>query len=193
MYRPIQALVVYLCLVGVSRGQGSAQAAISGTTSVPLFAISWNLTNNYVQYDARLKDGKFDPKQPVTAYWIMKQTDGHREALTMIERLKGYGFTVHPGGEPDTFDMVVVSVKKKTLHIAHNADPLPNASANQITSQFPSQFSVTLSIGNCETARLTEAHVQAHWWHFFPEGDYVDLTGIDVKTGAECHERVMHE
>lgn len=193
MSRSLQALAVFVCLLGVSRGQGSAQAAIPGITSAPLFSISWNLTSNYVQYEAKLRDGKFDPKQPVTAYWIMRQTDGHREALTMIERLKGYGFALHPGSEPDTFDMVVVSVKTKTLHIAHNGDSLPNPSANQITSRFPSRFSVTLNIGNCPTARLTEAHVQAHWWHFFPEGDYVDLTGIDVNTGAECHERVMHE
>lgn len=150
---------------------------MTGISSAPLFSISWNLTNNYVQYDAKLKDGKFDPKEPVTAYWIMKQTDGHREALTLIERLKGYGFTVRRSGAPDALDIVVVSVKKKTLHIARDGN----------------QFSVTLNIGNCETARLTEAHVQAHWWHFFPQGEYVDLTGIDVNTGAECHERVMHE
>ena len=176
MSRSLQALVVFLCLVGVGRGQESAQAAIPGITSIPLFAISWNLTNNYVQYDAKLKNGKLDPKEPVTAYWIMKQTDGHRENLTLIERLKGYGFSVHPSA-PDALDLVVVSVKKKTLHIARNGD----------------QFEVTLNIGNCESARLTQARVQAHWWHLLPVGEYVDLTGIDTKTGAECHERVMHE
>lgn len=166
-----------MCLAGSVRAQEKAQGAIQGLTTVPLFSISWNLTSNYVQYDARLKDGKVDPKEPVTAYWIMNRTDGHHEALTLIERLKGYGFTIHPGSAPDTFDMVVVSVKKKTLHIAHNGD----------------QFEVTLSIGNCETARLTQARVQAHWWHFVAVGDYVDLTGTDVKTGAECRERVGHE
>ena len=177
MSKRLQAVGVLLCLTGAVRAQERAQAAIPGRTSVPLFSISWNLTSNYVQYDARLKDGKVDPKEPVTAYWIMQQADGHHESLTLIERLKGYGFTIHPASAPDTFDMVVVSVKKKTLHIARNGD----------------QFEVTLSIGNCETARLTQAHVQAHWWHFFPEGDYVDLTGTDAGTGAECHERVWHE
>ena len=71
-------------MVGVSRGQEIAQAAVPGITSIPLFAISWNLTNNYVQYDAKLRNGKLDPKEPVSAYWIMKQTDGHRENLTLI-------------------------------------------------------------------------------------------------------------
>jgi hypothetical protein len=32
--------------------------------------------------------------------------------------------------------------------------------------------------------RLTQAHVGAHWWHFFPQGEYVDPTGTDVKTGG---------
>jgi hypothetical protein len=146
-------------------------------TSAPLFNISWNLTSNYVQYEAKLKAGKFDPKEPVKAYWIMKQTDGHHEPLTLIERVKGYGFSIRPGGAPDTFDMVVVSVKKKTLHVTRNGG----------------QFDVTLNIGNCDVARLTEAKVTAHWWHFLPQGDYVDLTGTDVKTGEECHERVVHE
>jgi hypothetical protein len=177
MSKPLQALVAALCLAGSLRAQERAQAAIPGLTSIPLFTISWNLTDNYVQYDARLKDGKVDPKEPVTAYWIMNQTDGHHEGLTLIERLKGYGFAIRRGSAPDTFDMVVVSVKKKTLHIRRSGG----------------EFEVTLNIGTCEAARLTQAHVHAHWKYFFPEGDYVDLKGIDVNTGVECHERVMHE
>ena len=167
-------------MTGFVRAQERALAATVPVetgllTAAPLFNISWNLTANYVQYDAKLKNGKLDPKEPVKAYWIMK--DGHQEGLTTIERLKGYGFNVHPGSSPDSLDMVVVSVKKKTLHIARNGD----------------QFEVTLNIGNCESARLREAKVQAHWWHFVPVGDYVDLAGTDVKTGEECHERVAHQ
>lgn len=169
--------MLVVCLAGTAWAQERAQAAVPGMATVPLFAITWNLTSNYVQYDAKLNEGKVDSREPVKAYWIMKQTDGHHEDLTMIERLKGYGFSVRPGSEPDTFDMVVVSVKKKTLHIARNGD----------------HFEVTLNIGGCESARLTGAHVQAHKWGPLPVGEYVDLTGTDVKTGAECRERVMHE
>jgi Domain of unknown function (DUF4833) len=177
MSKTLQALFGIACLAGAMHAQERAQAAIPGLTMAPLFAISWNLTANYVQYDAKLQNGKLDPKEPVKAYWIMKQTDGHHEELTILERLKGYGFSVRPGSEPNTLDLVVVSVKKKTLHIARNGD----------------QFEVTLNIGNCESARLTRAHVQAHKWGLLPVGEYVDLTGVDVKTGEECQERVMHE
>ncbi len=163
---------------GVAFGQEQAQAAVPGLMMAPLFSISWNLTANYVQYDARLKNGKFDPKEPVTAYWIMKQTDGHREPLTLIERLKGYGFSIRPGTEPDTYDMVIVSVKKKTLHIRHAEN---------------GQLDVTLNIGNCDIAHLNEVHVQAHKWHFVAVGDYADLIGRDEKSGSECRERVKQE
>lgn len=182
MSKPLQIMAILFALTGLIRAQERAAAATLPAeatllTAAPLFNISWNLTANYVQYDARIKDGKLDPKEPVKAYWIMNQTDGHHESLTLIERLKGYGFSIRPGSSPDTFDMVVVSAKKKTLHIARNGD----------------QFEVTMNIGDCESARLKDARVQAHWWHFVAMGDYVDLNGRDVKTGEECHERVMHE
>jgi hypothetical protein len=173
--RPALLAFAAFCLAFLAHGQEAAQAAMPGAASFALlFTISWNLTPNVVHYDAKLKDGKFDPKEPVVAYWVMHQTDGHREPLTFIERLKGYGFSIRPSGSPNTYNMVIVSVKKKTLRITQQDDG----------------FQITLSIGDCETASLTRAHVQAHKWHFITIGDYVDLTGTDLKTGAECQERV---
>ena len=164
-----------LAFAGLASAQEQAKAAISSLYStVPLFAISWNITDNFVQYDARLKNGVFDPKEPVLAYWIMRRTDGHHEGLTLIERLKGYGFGIKPGTEPDTYDMVIVSVKQKTLHIA----------------RVDGRLRVTLPIANCETAYLDHVRVQAHKWHFLNIPDYAELIGNDAKTGAECRERV---
>jgi hypothetical protein len=174
MSNSLLALAVCLSVAGIVRGQGPVRAASTELTSAPLFSITWNLTGNYVQYDAMLRDGEFDPKEPVVAYWIMKQTDSHHEPLRLMERRKGYGFSIHPGSAPDTCDMVIVSVKKKTLHIA----------------RIGGQLDVTLSIANCEMAHLNQARVQAHRWHFITIADYVDLLGTDAKTGAECRERV---
>jgi hypothetical protein len=165
-------------LSGVTYAQEVAQAAIPNVaTTVPLFTISWNLTPNVVHYDANLKSGKFDPKEPVSAYWVMHTKGDQREPLTLIERLKGYGFSIRPGSEPNSYDMVIVSVKKKTLHIVKKADG----------------FQITLSIATCKTAQLEKAHVQAHRWHFITVGDYVELTGTDLETGAKCEERVDAE
>ena len=177
----MKSVAITLCLLGgagLGHSQEAASAAVpNAATFAPIFTISWNLTPNVVHYDAKLKDGKFDPKEPISVYWVMNTKGGRRESLTLIERLKAYGFTARPGGEPDSYDVVIVSVKKKTMHVARKGD----------------SFEVTLSIGECRTARLERAQVQAHKWHFLNVADYVELTGTDLVTGAECRERVNAE
>jgi hypothetical protein len=174
--------LLLLTLPQLLRAEEPLKAGTSGISSlystVPLFTISWNITSNVVHYDAKLKNGVFDPKEPIQVYWVMNQSDGHREGLTLIERLKAYGFTVKPGKDPDTYDMVIVSVKMKTLHIFREDD----------------KFRVTLPIANCETAYLDHVRVQAHKWHMLNIADYAELIGNDVNTGEECRERVgQHE
>ncbi|MEQ1884295.1 MAG: DUF4833 domain-containing protein [Bryobacteraceae bacterium] len=146
-------------------------------STVPLFTISWSLSKNVVHYDAKLKNGIIDPKDPIDVYWVMNQKDGHREGLTLIERLKAYGISVKPGKDPNTYDMVIVSVKQKTLHVY----------------QEDGKFRVTLPIANCETAYLDHVQVQAHKWHMLNIPDYAELFGNDAKTGEECRERVKQE
>jgi len=63
---------------------------------------------------------------------------------TLIERLKAYGFSIQRGRDPDTFDMVIVSVKKKKLQVAKVEEKLR----------------VTSNIGACEAAYLD--HVAVH-------------------------------
>jgi hypothetical protein len=158
--------------------QEPLKANESGISSLystePLFTISWNITPNVVHYDANLKNGLFDAKEPVKVYWVMHQTDGHHEGLTLIERLKGYGFSIKPGKDPDTYDMVIVSVKQKTLHLA----------------RVDGKLRVTLPIANCEIAYLDHVRVQAHKWHMLNIADYAELVGNDVNTGEECREQV---
>jgi len=175
-----QGMKIAACILaaaGWAWGQEAAQAATGPVTFLPLFTISWSLTANVVHYDAKMVNGKFDPKEPVVAYWVMHQTDGHREPLTFIERMKGYGFKIRPGSEPETWDMVVVSVKKKTIRIARSGEG----------------FEITLPIANCPVARLEKVHVQAHKWHMLSIPDYAEMAGTDVRTGEECREKVKHE
>ena len=146
-------------------------------STTPLFTIAWNITPNVIHYDAKLKNGIFDPKEPIEVYWIMQTKGGQREGLTLIERLKAYGFSVKPGKDPNTYDMVIVSVKQKTLHVY----------------QEDGKFRVTLPIAHCETAYLDHVQVQAHKWHMINVPDYAELIGNDAKTGEECRERVKQE
>jgi len=172
----LQLACVFVCLAGVAGAQEVAQAAIPRLATIPLFTIDWNITSNVVHYDARMKDGRMDPKEPVIAYWVMNQTDGHHEGLTLIEKLKAYGFSVKPGSAPDTYEMVIVSVKRKTLRIGRIDD----------------QLRVTTSIGNCASAFLDHVRVQAHKWHLLNIADYADMLGTDMASGAECRERITY-
>ena len=46
----------------------------------PLFIIERSKNANVVHYDARLTpEGKFDPDQPVVAYWILLAEKGQRD------------------------------------------------------------------------------------------------------------------
>lgn len=89
----------------------AASAAAAGDTQVPLFVIERSLNSNVVHYDARLKDGKLDPQQPVVAYWVMGE-DGRHQELNFLEKLKAYGFSIFPDKQAEVFRMTLVSDKE---------------------------------------------------------------------------------
>jgi hypothetical protein len=140
---------------------------------VPLFVIERSTNANVVHYDAKLKDGKLDPQQPVIAYWVMAAEDGRRQELNLIEKLKGYGFTVHPDGAPESYLMTIVSDKKKEIHIVHMG----------------SSVRAEAHIGGCD-AYLEKIFIESKksWLISLPE--YAEMIGTDMYTGAPCRERV---
>jgi len=84
---------------------------------VPLFTIEKSSNANRVQYEAHLRpDGHIDPKQPVTAYWVMAAEDGRRQELNLLEKAKAYGFTLRQDGI-DSYRLRVVSHREKEIHV----------------------------------------------------------------------------
>ena len=150
----------------------TAQAASVGDIQIPLFVIERSVNGNVVHYDARLKDGKLDPQQPVVAYWVMGES-GRRQELNVLERLKAYGFSIWPDKQPDAFRMTLVSDKKKEIRVIHT-DSGVHAQAQ---------------IGRC-SAYLQKIFIESKksWMINLPE--YAEMIGNDVQTGAECRERV---
>jgi len=140
--------------------QASAQDGL-----VPLFVIERSLNNNVVHYDAKLKDGKLDPLQPVVAYWVMGED--------LLERLKAYGFSIRPDKQAEAFRMTLVSDKKKEIRIFR--------SGAAVRAQ--------AMIGACE-AYLEKIFIASKksWMVSLPE--YAEMIGHDMLTGAECRERV---
>ncbi len=154
--------------------QVPAQARIaSQETYVPLFVIERNVNANVVHYDAKLKDGKLDPLQPVIAYWVMAAENGRRQELNLLERFRAYGFEVRPDRDPGTYRMTIVADKKKEIHILRAGDTVRAAA----------------KIGGCD-AYLEKVLITAKksWGVNLPE--YAEMIGTDTTTGATCRERI---
>jgi len=151
---------------------GLIPARASQEAYVPLFVIERTINGNVVHYDAKLKDGKLDPEQPVVAYWIMHE-DGRRQELNLLERLKAYGFTIRPDKDPESFRLTIVSDKKKEIRVFRMGDAV-RAEAK---------------IGNCE-AYLQKILIASKKSFLVNLPDYAEMIGTNVSTGSECHERV---
>jgi hypothetical protein len=139
---------------------------------VPLFVIERSVNGNTVHYDARLKDGKLDPQQPVVAYWILSE-NGKRQELNVLERLKAYGFTIKPDKEPDSYRMTLVADKKKEIRVV----------------RMGAAVRAEAMIGACE-AYLQKIYIVSKKSFMINMPEYADMFGNDMSTGAECHERV---
>jgi len=140
---------------------------------VPLFTIERNTNANVVHYEARLKDGKIDPHQPVVAYWIMAAEDGRRQELNLIEKIKAYGFSIHSDGAPESYRMVIVSDKRKEIRVFH--------AGNSVRAE--------MQIGACNAA-LQNIFISAHKSLLIGMPEYAEMRGTDISTGAPCSERV---
>lgn len=149
-----------------------APVAFASDAQVPLFVIERSLNSNVVHYDARLKDGKLDPQQPVVAYWVMG-ADGRHQELNLLEKLKAYGFSIWPDKQPEVFRMTLVSDKKKEIRVIHAG----------------SEVHAEVQIGHC-SAHLQKIFIESRksWMVSLPE--YAEMIGSDIQTGVECRERV---
>jgi hypothetical protein len=143
----------------------------------PLFVIERSTNANVIHYDAKLgKDGAFDSKEPVVAYWVMLAGDGGREELTTLERSRAYGFTVSRDKSGESWWMTLVSQKRRAIHIYQEGGKVRAAT----------------SIGGHE-AYLRKTYVKTRKSGILRTADYFELFGNDVVTGEECQERVAPE
>ena len=156
-----------LCVLFLAALTASAEEAF-----VPLFVIERSVNGNTVHYDAKLTDGKLDPRQPVVAYWILSES-GKRQELNVLERLKAYGFTIRPDKGPEAFRMTLVADKKKEIRVF----------------RMGAAVRAEAMIGACE-AYLQKIFIVSKKSFMVNLPEYADMIGNDMSTGMECHERV---
>ena len=140
-----------------------------------LFRIERSLNANVIVYEVvRRPDGDVDPDRPVRASWIMLARRGEREDLNLLERVLAYGFEVRPAEHGRSWWLTLKAEKGRPLRVA-DVDGCPAALG---------------AIGGREGA-LRRIYVKADDQRLIPRVEYVDVFGVELRTGAPLHERIV--
>lgn len=146
-----------------------------GQDTRPLFVIERNVSKNVVHYDAQLTpEGSLDPKEPVIAYWVMRANGGHREELTFLERLLGYGFTIQPDPNGRGFRMALAAHREREITVSQKGD----------------QVAAEIMISG-RPALLRKVHVNLTEGFGFPKVNSFEVFGRDPKSGDERYEKII--
>ncbi len=146
-----------------------------GQDTRPLFVIERNVSKNVVHYDAQLTtEGSLDPKEPVIAYWAMLANGGHREELTFLERLLGYGFTIQPDPNGRGFRMALVADREREITVYQNGD----------------QVAAEIMIAG-RPALLRKVYVNLTDGFALPTVNSIELFGRDPKSDDERYEKIV--
>jgi hypothetical protein len=145
------------------------------TVTQPLFVIERSKNTNVLHYDAQLTpDGKLDPREPVTAYWIMHEENGQREDLTWLEKKKAYGFDIEPEKGGGGFRMILKPVPKRTIRIYQDG----------------TEIRAEAAIGR-KTGRLGKLYIKSDETKMLPKVLCIELFGTDTATGELLYEKLV--
>ena len=154
---------------------GPSLVAQSGDTYLPLFTIERSTNANLIHYEAKIQgDGKLDPREPVVAYWVMAAEDGRRQALSILEKKRAYGFTTRSDGPTDSYKMYLVSDPRREIHIYRQGSAV---------------HAETLIGGH--HAYLQRIFISTRKSVLFRTPTAAELFGLEVGTGEPCYEKVQ--
>ena len=152
----------------------STTLAQSHEQYLPLFTIERSTNANVVHYDARVKDGRLDLREPVVAYWIMATEGGRRQALNFIERTKAYGFTTLAEHLGESYKMFLAADRKREI---------------RVVDQNGTVHAEAMIAG--AHAYLQHIFITARKALLFDTVDSAELYGVDVATGQPRYEKVQ--
>lgn len=137
-----------------------------------LFHIARSLNRNLVCYDANQTDGKLDPQEPVTVYWLNREKEpGKTNGLSFIQKKMAYGYKVVSAAE-HTCTITLTAYPERELTVCREGD----------------RFVCRVKIDN-RMAVLQSLYVKAS-----PNNplnvEYVELQGVTVDTGTPVTEKV---
>lgn len=158
--------------LGFAAGYTARQAERVGAREVRLFVIERSTNANVVAYDARLGDGGFDVRNPISVYWIMHEEGGEREELSGLERRLAFGVRVSRAtAEEVSFSLVALPERLITVRLE------------------PEGPVATVDIRG-ERVRIERIFVAAKEGSLIPGVEYVEFGGTRLRDGKEAKERI---
>ena len=154
---------------------------LAQSSTQPLFLIERTQSHNKVYYEARIgKDGSFEKKDPVHAYWILWDKDSSgktREELNMLERERAYGVKIQRNPAADSFQLAVAAFPKRLIRV----------------SLQQGKVIATINIGGYP-CRIEKVFIHNCPDCLIPKVYYAEIFGADLKTGEKRCEKILpHE
>ncbi|MCC6384205.1 MAG: DUF4833 domain-containing protein [Bacteroidia bacterium] len=131
-----------------------------------LFYLQRNKNSNAVVYQANLlANGKFDPKNPVSVYWLRFNEDSSKKELNWIQRWLAYGIDFRPATDGSgNFILSPVALKHRKILLSFDEKSQP----------------VAIMKMNGKNSYLKRIFAQAEETSWLPTVKYVQLKGEDL-------------
>lgn len=148
---------------------------LGGKADERMFHISRSINKNWVCYDARVKNGVLDTKDPVHVYWHNNSDNpGHENELSFIQRNLAYGYKVLKRSANEV-EFRLTAYKKRTLKLCrHNG------------------HWVSMCTINGKTCILKEIQVKTKDGNSLSV-EYINLIGVAISNGASQKEKIMNK
>jgi len=144
-----------------------------------LFCVQRSHNKNTIVYDLNtLPDGSLDKDAPIHPYWIRYEEGGNLQELSFIQRKYAYGLNYEVSdAQKGSYKVTFVCYNKKSLVLMKGGKD--------------HRYHAYVSLNN-RVLELNRVFVKTEGGTFwFPVVKYIDISGIDIKTGAFVTERFV--
>lgn len=177
---PHRFLLLSLTLISIySISFGQKDFPVPPETYKRLFYVQRSSNTNTIIYDVNLLPGDIiNKKKPIDAYWLMYAKGGRREELSYIQRKLAYGIDFRPTTSVNQYEFNIVSYPKRKLYLVKD---------------LKLGFFALMDI-NGKPARLKNVFVSVAPRGAFslsPDIEYVEIFGVDHKTGDPVYEKIL--
>ena len=165
----------YLALLTFALMTAPAVVCAAQTGPQSLFKIERSKNANIIQYDAQIgSDGKLLKKEPVIGYWIRLAEQGQVQQLSWVQRTFAFGFSAkyHRDSDTATIDMV-----------ADIGQPIT-------VKRVEGKYMAVIDFEG-QPSQLERIFIQAHGKGISVTVEYVEIFGIDLKSGEPTYGKII--